>query len=102
MSYTPLPKYLTIKKSKVHGLGLFTLVDIPKGYELGMSHISINTMIIRTPLGGFYNHSDDPNCEKYIKFKNKGYSNVYYYLKTIKDIKKGEELTVKYTLYNIE
>ena len=100
-SYNPLPKFLTIKKSKIHGLGLFTLVDLPVGLELGMSHISINTNIIRTPLGGFYNHSEEPNCEKHIKYKNRGYSNTYYFLKTVRDVKKGEELTVKYTLYNI-
>jgi SET domain-containing protein len=51
-------------------------------------------MMVRTPLGGFYNHSNNPNCEKYLV----GFC---YFLKTVKDIKNGEEITVKYTLYNI-
>jgi SET domain-containing protein len=60
-----------------------------------MSHINIDGEIIRTPLGGFYNHSETPNCIKYEKDNR-------FYLKTISDIEEGEELTVKYTLYNIE
>ena len=95
MSYHPLPKSLTIKKSVVQGLGLFSKTRIPKDTNLGLTHVIINGSIIRTPLGGFYNHSETPNCIKYEKDNR-------FYLKTISDIEEGEELTVKYTLYNIE
>ena len=65
--YKPLPKNLTIQKSAIEGLGLFATADIPKKTSLGLSHIKVNGEYIRTPLGGFYNHSDNPNCETYIK-----------------------------------
>ena len=53
---------------------------------------------MRTPLGGFVNHSDDPNCVKWSD--NQGWGEIYY-MKTIKEIKKGEELFLKYTFYSI-
>ena len=61
---------------------------------LGMSHIIIDDVIYRTPLGGFINHSDDPNCMKWNE-DNK------YFVKTIKPIHKDEELFLKYTFYKI-
>ena len=39
MTYKPLPKNLTIKQSKIHGLGLFATEDIKKQHEFGISHI---------------------------------------------------------------
>ena len=41
MKYKPLPFYLTIKKSKIHGLGLYSLAKIPKDTTIGMTHIEI-------------------------------------------------------------
>ncbi len=64
MKYKPLPFYLTIKKSKIHGLGLYSLAKIPKDTTIGMTHIEIGNDLIRTPLGGWINHSEDPNCER--------------------------------------
>ena len=64
MNYKPLPFYLTIKKSKIHGLGLHSLTKIPKDTTIGMTHIEIENDLIRTPLGGFVNHSEEPNCER--------------------------------------
>ena len=49
--YKPLPNSLTIKTSKVNGLGLFAKEAIPKATNLGMTHIKIGEKIIRTPLG---------------------------------------------------
>ena len=92
--YRPLPKSLTIKNSSIDGLGLFATADIPKKTSLGLSHIKVNGEYIRTPLGGFYNHSDIPNCETYIKGE-------FMFLMTLKDIKSGEEITAEYTLYKI-
>ena len=42
------------------------------------------------------NHSDDPNVVK-MKELSKG----VYHLVAIRDINKGEEITVKYTFYNV-
>ena len=62
--YNPLPESLTIKTSKVNGLGLFAEEDIAQGTNFGMTHLKIGDMIFRTPLGGFINHSNTPNCDK--------------------------------------
>ena len=93
MSYKALPDALHIGDSQVAGQGIFAKEDIPVDTELGLSHILLEE-IFRTPLGGFINHSDDPNCVKY-PVDNK------YYIKTIRPIKAGEELFLKYTFYSV-
>jgi hypothetical protein len=93
--YKPLDPRLTIAQSNIEGLGLFTIKDIPKDTCLGITHIKNNRFkngYLRTPLGGFYNHSESPNCRK-IELHG------IYNLWTLKDIKTGEELTVDYTFY---
>ena len=62
--YKPLPESLTIKQSGINGLGLFARESLKQGTNLGMSHVKFNGTILRTPLGGFINHSDTPNTEK--------------------------------------
>ena len=105
--YKPLPDSLTIKTSKVNGLGLFAKEDIAQGTNLGMSHIKIADQIIRTPLGGFINHANDPNCVKVELLMTNEYNpkQKYDYKKwnliTLKNIKEGEELTLRYTFYNV-
>jgi len=94
MTYRPLPKSLTIKSSGIEGLGLFATQDIKAGTQLGVSHIIISDDIIRLPLGGFINHTDNPNCVR-IDVANKSY------LHTLKDIKQDEEITLKYVMYSI-
>ena len=61
--YRPLPDGLTIKNSPIEGLGLFSTIDIKKNAFIGVTHIrdeQFENKYIRTPLGGFYNHSNDP------------------------------------------
>ena len=107
LMYKPLPDSLTIKTSKVDGLGLFAKEGIAQGTNLGMSHVAIGSGIIRTPMGGFINHSGDANTVKVelningdddplLKIATKKWN-----LITLKDIKEGEELTVKYTFYKV-
>ena len=105
--YKPLPSYITIKSSGIHDLGLFTLENIVLGTNLGMSHIEIGDKMIRTPLGGFINHANDPNCIK-VKMLMTNHDNpklkfdyTKWNLVTVRDIKEGEELTVRYTFYNV-
>ena len=96
--YKPLPENLYIKKSNIHGFGLFAKEDINKGHEFGITHvydIRFKDNYIRTPLGGFFNHSENPNCEAYIDRE-------FIKLRSIQLIKKDTEITVKYWLYNIE
>ena len=97
--YRPLPESLTIKQSKVNGLGLFAKEGIAQGANIGTSHIKINGDIIRTPLGGFINHSNDANTVK-VELQDDRYKKKWN-LVALKNIKAGEELTVHYTFYNI-
>ena len=100
--YSPLPDGLVLRESKIHNIGLFAKEKISKGTNFGMSHIQISDTVIRTPLGGFINHSDDPNCEKVkLYFKTDKTDFTKWNLVTIKDIKAGEELTLNYTFYKI-
>jgi SET domain-containing protein len=92
--YRPLPANLTIKNSGIEGLGLFATDDIPEDEHLGTTHIdSIPLGLLRTPLGGFINHSETPNCVLQIISES-------WQLYTIKNIKKNDELTLKYKTYN--
>ena len=94
--YRPLPDYLTIQPSKVEGLGLFTLKDLEPYESLGMTHahwFGEDNNLLRTPLGGFINHSETPNCELFDLGR-------HYVARTTKHIKRGEELTLKYRWYN--
>jgi len=100
--YNPLPNSLTIKTSKVDGLGLFAKENIGQGTNLGMSHVEIEDEIIRTPLGGFINHSGDANCVKVeLRMTNEKFDYKKWNLVALQDIKEGEELTVRYTFYKI-
>ena len=92
--YKPLPESLTIKTSKVNGLGLFATEGIAQGTNLGMTHIKISDHIIRTPLGGFINHSNDANCVKVELLMTNQFNIKHQYdykkwnLITLRDIKK--------------
>ena len=62
--YKPLPKQLTIKESPIDGLGLYALENIKKNSFIGVTHVrdeQFENKYIRTPIGGFYNHSNAPN-----------------------------------------
>ena len=94
--YRPLPSYLTIKPSSVEGLGLFAVEPIKKSTDIGISHVYDQFWengYIRTPLGGFINHNNTPNCKT---FKEGRFLSIII----ITDIKVGEELTLKYTMYD--
>tara|TARA_R110002051_G_scaffold8568_1_gene35586 strand:- start:42 stop:347 length:306 start_codon:yes stop_codon:yes gene_type:complete len=95
--YRPLPSSLTIKSSDIEGLGLFTNEFVPSGTNLGISHyFPLPSQhwpynIIRTPLGGFYNQSDDPNCRSLT-------NHAFASLITLRDVEAGEELTTSYSI----
>ena len=105
--YKPLPESLTIKQSGINGLGLFADQKIMRGTNLGMSHLKLNGNLFRTPLGGFINHSNTPNTVKaeLLMTNENNPKQKFNYKKwnlvTLRDIKKGEELTVRYTFYNV-
>jgi hypothetical protein len=96
--YKPLPEYLAIGPSDIHGAGIFAKEDIPAGIEIGITHIydpDFDDDHIRTPLGGFINHSETPTCE--IKTDE---SETIRKLYTLTKIEAGKELTVKYNWYD--
>lgn len=98
--YKPLPDSVTIRESDIEGLGLFAKKDIPKGTFLGTIHIPDFWVIgeyIRTPLGGFGNHSNTPNCDK-IENSDDG----SWGITTNRHIYNAEEITWKYTFYEID
>ena len=97
--YNPLPEYLAIGPSQIHGAGILAIEDIPGEVVMGISHVydpNFQHDYIRTPLGGFINHSEDPNVEL-VEDDNDDYKR----LKTLRKIESGEELTLKYSLYDI-
>ena len=117
--YKALHDDITIKKSSIHGLGVFAIKDIPQDIVLGISHVKdkdntgrYHRGYIRTPLGGFINHSTQPNCIKvtprlklfprHWPILKEGEEALSIAIRTNKDVKEGEELTVFYTLYNID
>ena len=86
--------------SSINLLSLFSATkDFDKEVVLGIVHIENKNFphgAIRTALGAFYNHSDEPNCKNVAGF---WHQLPVKYLMTSKPIKAGEELTAKYTLY---
>ena len=129
--YKPLPNCLTIKKSPIEGLGLYATESIKGNTFIGLTHIKdkdFDNGYIRTPLGGFYNHSNNPNVRRVVSDNLPGlrcgdqidesldvskipdgkasrenlYPNVegkYMFIVSIRDIKSGEEITANYNLY---
>ena len=110
MNYKPLPDGLFIKDSNIQGQGIFTTRDLHVGCDLGISHFRIDesginsinkeenkNIFIRTPLGGFINHSNTPNCHRtQIRIKP-GFDK--WIVTVIENIAAGDELTLTYTLY---
>ena len=67
--YRPLPDGLTIKNSPIEGLGLFATLEIKANSFIGVTHIrdeQFENKYIRTPLGGFYNHSNEPTVMRMV------------------------------------
>ena len=98
--YRPLIKGLTIGDSVIEGKGLFATQSFSPNFVFGITHfipethfeVLFHSGVIRTPLGGFINHNDDPNCE--VINQN---SLRWFVLSSIKEIKVGDELTIDYS-----
>ena len=106
--YKPLPKEVIIKQSPIEGLGLFSNTDIKEGHIFGVTHISdtrFENGYIRTPIGGFINHSEEPNCKLIPKDKKTfpiSENGNILMLVALNDIPEGTEITTKYSLYEFE
>ena len=100
--FTPLPPSLELRKSQIHGYGLFAREFIPNDTVLGISHVAhvlFPNGWIRTPMGGFYNHSETPNCILVDQTLDGGFLTGIKILQTIDDIDIGDELTCFYTIW---
>ena len=97
-TYRPLPKGLTIKESKIDGLGLHASLPHSAGKKFGETHVLVHSRDrhewVRTPLGGFINHSANPNAV-IIMCDTRHERKLY----TIRPIEAGEEISIYYTLY---
>ena len=103
MTYRPLPDGLYIGASSIEGQGLHTSRALFKGHQLGESHYRIvtnknETILTRTPLGGFINHSDKPNCFRSQLRLEPGLDK--WIITIVEDVNPGDELTLKYTMYD--
>ena len=101
-NWRPLPDFLTIRSSKIEGLGLFALDKIPAGTDLGMTHIFDSRFAdhyIRLPLGAFINHHEIPNCEALFSEEDAEVGKLKHIrIFTLKEIGEGDEITVKYVI----
>ena len=94
--YRPLPDCLRVGDSQIDGVGIIAVEDVAANRNLGATHYPRAGQLhgfIRTPLGGFLNHSDTPNSTK-VEVDG------VLYLMTLRGIESGEELTIRYTLYD--
>ena len=98
--YNPLPSGITVADSGIAGQGLFATRRLVMGTTLGISHYRIDGEYIRTPLGGFINHSDETNCQRSQIRVKPGFDK--WIIMTLEDIEDGYELTLKYKLYDPE
>jgi hypothetical protein len=101
MDYNYIPqkdteRFWTIKDVQDgRGFGVYTNKHLSATQIIGDTHYTIDNMAIAiTELGKFHNHSEKPNCEVIM-----GVHNIE--LSALRDIAKGEELTVNYQDYEM-
>ncbi len=105
-NWRPLPDFLTIRESKIEGLGVFAIKPLKEGTDLGMTHIfdpRFQDQYIRLPLGAFINHHEIPNCKAVFFEEDPVLGEIKHIrIKAISDIQKGEEITIKYVINKLE
>ena len=75
-------------KSHIHGIGVFTPMNLKRGDTVGVSHAHYDGFWYMTT-HGYYNHSESPNC--IIETRD----NLNLIIANV-DIMRGEEITVDY------
>ena len=123
-----MPKRIALRRSPIHGNGVFAVIDIPKGTELieyrgrRMTHAQIDRMYADTTDNGhtflftlndryvidanvdgniarWINHSCQPNCQAVIEESGDGDPrNDRVLIETIRKLRPGEELTYDYRI----
>jgi SET domain-containing protein len=104
--WRPLPESITIKDSKIEGLGVFAVQDIPINTDLGISHIYDERFpdnYLRLPLGAFINHHEMPNCKAEVFESHESIGNIKHIrIISEKNILSGEELTLNYIINKLD
>ena len=104
--WRPLPDSITIKESKIEGLGVFATKDIPSDTDLGISHVYDNRFpdnYIRLPLGAFINHHEMPNCKAVVFESHESIGQIKHIrIITEMEISEGEELTLNYIINKLD
>ena len=104
--WRPLPESITIKESKIEGLGVFATQDIQVNTDLGISHVYDERFpdnYIRLPLGAFINHHEMPNCKAIVSESDPLLGKLKHIrIIAIKDIEEGEEATLNYIINKLE
>tara|TARA_B100000941_G_scaffold286158_1_gene259268 strand:+ start:1320 stop:1697 length:378 start_codon:yes stop_codon:yes gene_type:complete len=104
--WRPLPDQITIKESKIEGLGIFATEDLPPNTDIGISHVYDQRFpdnYIRLPLGAFINHHEMPNCRAIVSESHETLGEIKHIrIITDKSILSGEELTLNYIINKLE
>ena len=104
--WRPLPDSITIKDSKIEGLGVFATKDIKVNTDLGISHVYDERFpdnYIRLPLGAFINHHEMPNCKAIVSASHESIGDIKHIrIVAEKDISSGEELTLNYIINKLD
>ena len=104
--WRPLPDQITIKESKIEGLGIFATENLPPNTDLGISHVYDQRFpdnYIRLPLGAFINHHEMPNCRAIVSESHETLGEIKHIrIITDKSILSGEELTLNYIINKLE
>lgn len=104
--WRPLPDSITIKESKIEGLGVFATKDIMAKTDLGISHVYDERFpdnYIRLPLGAFINHHEMPNCNAIVSESHESIGKIKH-IRIVADkaILSGEELTLNYIINKLD
>ena len=96
--YKPLPDEVTVGESEIDGLGGFATQNIEEAVDMGSTHIKVPMIAgyMRTPLGGFINHSEEPNC--YLVLSQDWDDYRVYNVMTLCEIQEGDEITLNYDM----
>lgn len=103
-----LQNQIAVKKSSMHGYGVFALKNIRKGEKIEECYFLLSNRggdkgledfyfdvkgkyAIFTGYGSIYNHADEPNADYSINRKKRITT-----IKAIKTIRKGEEIFISY------
>lgn len=113
--YRPLKDIFEVRNSNIDGQGLFLAITELKPHDINpvmvvknelelyelITHYVVDGDVIRTPIGGFINHSSSPNCTLVKLSEAMSKFDAVYYLKPLRRIISGEEITIDYDVHTM-